>query len=90
MSARGVQIFDVDYMVVLCRYFPKESKLQKNKIYSELRHPTYAGAILICLRGTFFTFKPLSFAALAVFLAGFYIHIYIVEKRELIERFGNS
>jgi protein-S-isoprenylcysteine O-methyltransferase Ste14 len=75
-------------MVVLYLYFLNESKLQKNEIYSVLRHPTYAGAILICLRGTVFTSTPLSFAAFAVFLAGLYIHM--VEECELIERFGDS
>jgi protein-S-isoprenylcysteine O-methyltransferase Ste14 len=90
MSARALQVFGVDYMVVLYLYFPNESKVQKNKIYSVLRHPTYTGAILICLGGTLFTFTPLSFAAFAVFLFGFYIHVYFVEEKELIERFGES
>ncbi len=90
MSARALQVFGVDYMVVLYLYFPNESKVQKNEIYSVLRHPTYAGAILICLGGTFFMFTLLSLAAFAVFLAGFYIHVYLVEERELIQRFGES
>lgn len=90
MSARALQVFGLDYMVVLYLYFPKESKVQKNNIYSVLRHPTYTGAILICLGGTLFTFTPLSFAVFAVFLIGFYIHVYFVEEKELIERFGES
>jgi len=89
MSARALQVFGMDYMVVLYLYFPEESKIQQNEIYSVLRHPTYAGAILICLGGAFFTFTLLSFAAFVIFLAGFYIHVY-VEEKELIARFGES
>ncbi len=87
MTVRAMQVFGVDYMVVLYLYFPKESKIQKNEIYSVLRHPTYAGAILVCLGGTFFTFTPLSIGAFMVFLACFYIHVHFVEEKELIDRF---
>lgn len=90
ISTRALHTFGIDYMVVLYLYFPKESKVQQNEIYSVLRHPTYAGAILICLGGAFFTFTLLSFAAFAIFLLGFYVHVYFVEERELIERFGEA
>jgi protein-S-isoprenylcysteine O-methyltransferase Ste14 len=90
MAIRAVQIFGIDYMVVLYLYFPEESKIQENEIYSVLRHPTYAGALLIGLGGTFFVFTPLSFLTFALFLVAFYIHIQFVEERELIQRFGSS
>jgi protein-S-isoprenylcysteine O-methyltransferase Ste14 len=90
MAIRAVQVFGIDYMVVLYLYFPEESKIQENEIYSVLRHPTYAGALLIGLGGTFFVFSPLSFVTFALFLGAFYIHIHFVEERELIQRFGNS
>jgi protein-S-isoprenylcysteine O-methyltransferase Ste14 len=87
---RAIQVFGVDYMAVVYVYFPEESKIQENAIYSILRHPTYAGVLLIALGGAFFTFTLLSFAAYLILLTGFYIHIYLVEEKELIKRFGNS
>jgi protein-S-isoprenylcysteine O-methyltransferase Ste14 len=90
MCTRAIQVFGFDYMVVIYLYFPEESKLQENEIYSVLRHPTYAGALLIALGGTFFTFTLLSFAVYVIFLIGFYLHIHFVEEKELIQRFGDS
>ena len=90
MCTRALQFFGLDYMVVLYLYFPEESKIQQNELYSVLRHPTYAGAILICLGGAFFTFTLSSLAVFAIFLAGFYIHITLIEERELMQRFGES
>ena len=87
---RAIQVFGVDYMAVVYVYFTEESKIQENEIYSILRHPTYAGVLLIALGGAFFTFTLLSFAAYLILLTGFYIHIYLVEEKELIKRFGNS
>ena len=90
MIIRALQVFGIDYMVVLYVYFPKEGRIQKNEIYSALRHPTYAGALLICLGGSFFTFTIFSFTVYLALLAGFYIHIHFFEEKELLERFGNS
>lgn len=90
MCTRAIQTFGFDYMVVLYLYFPEESKIQKNEIYSALRHPTYAGVLLIALGGSFLTFTLLSFAVYLIFLVGFYIHVHFVEEKELIQRFGDS
>ena len=90
MCTRAIQVFGFDYMVVLYLYFPEESKVQENEIYSVLRHPTYAGALLIALGGAFFTFTLLSFVTYVLFLVGFYLHVYFVEEKELIQRFGDS
>jgi protein-S-isoprenylcysteine O-methyltransferase Ste14 len=87
---RAIQVFGFDYMVVLYLYFPEESKIQENRIYSVLRHPTYAGAILIAQGGTFFTFTFLSFATYVLLLVGFCLHVHFVEEKELIKRFGDS
>lgn len=88
--ARAIQVFGVDYMAVVYLYFPEESQIQENEIYSVLRHPAYASILLIGLGGTFLTFTILSFVAFLALLAGFYFHIYFVEERELIQRFGDS
>jgi protein-S-isoprenylcysteine O-methyltransferase Ste14 len=90
MCTRAIQVFGFDYMVVLYMYFPEESQIQENEIYSVLRHPTYAGVLLICLGGAFFTFTFLSFAAYLIYLVGFYAHVHFVEEKELIQRFGDS
>jgi protein-S-isoprenylcysteine O-methyltransferase Ste14 len=90
MCVRAIQVFGVDYMTVVYLYFPEESRIQRSKIYSVLRHPTYAGLLTIGLGGTLITFTLLSFVAFFIFLTGFYIHIHFVEERELIQRFGNS
>jgi protein-S-isoprenylcysteine O-methyltransferase Ste14 len=87
---RAIQVFGIDFMAVVYVYFPEESQIQENEIYSILRHPTYSGVLLIALGGAFFTFTYLSFVAYLVLLTGFYMHIYLVEEKELIKRFGNS
>lgn len=90
MCARAIQVFGVDYMAVVYLYFPEESQIQDNEIYSVLRHPAYASLLIIALGGTFHTFTALSFLAFLTFLLGFYVHIYFVEEKELIKRFGDS
>jgi protein-S-isoprenylcysteine O-methyltransferase Ste14 len=90
MFARAIQVFGIDYMVVLYLYFPEESQPQQSEIYSVLRHPTYAGALMVCLSGAFFTFTIYSFVVYILLLIGFYIHIYFVEEKELVQRFGDS
>jgi len=90
MFVRALQVFGFDYMTVVYLYFPEESEIQENEIYSALRHPTYAGALIIGLGGTFFTLTVFSFVSFAIFLLGFYIHVHFVEEKELIQRFGDS
>jgi protein-S-isoprenylcysteine O-methyltransferase Ste14 len=87
---RAIQTFGFDYMVVVYLYFPEESQIQENEIYSALRHPAYSGVLLIALGGAFLTFTLLSFAAYVILLTGFYLHIHLVEEKELIQRFGDS
>jgi protein-S-isoprenylcysteine O-methyltransferase Ste14 len=45
---------------------------------------------LTCSRNLFTYGSGFSFAAFALYLAGFYIHVHFVEERELIQRFGDS
>lgn len=90
MFTRAIQVFGIDYMAVLYLYFPEESQPQKSEIYSVLRHPAYAGALMVCLSGAFFTFTIYSFVVYTLLLFGFYIHVYFVEEKELIQRFGKS
>jgi protein-S-isoprenylcysteine O-methyltransferase Ste14 len=90
MVIRSLQVFGFDYLTVVYLYFPEESEIKESEIYSILRHPVYAAAIVISLGGAIFNLTIFSFVFFACFLAGFYIHIYFVEERELIDRFGDS
>jgi protein-S-isoprenylcysteine O-methyltransferase Ste14 len=82
--------FGLDYMALVYLYYPEESELQNQRIYSVLRHPTYFGLILISLGGFFLQFSIYSISSFFLVLIGFYIHIMLIEEKELIERFGNS
>ncbi len=82
--------FGIDYMAVVYVYYPEESELQNQRIYSVLRHPTYFGVILIALGGLFIRFSFYSIISFLSVLLGLYIHILFVEEKELIERFGNG
>ena len=90
MVYRAIQIFGLDYMAVVYLYFPEESELQDHQVYSLLRHPAYAGGILICLGGVLLQQNLYSLIFFLVFYVGFYIHIHFVEEKELIQRFGES
>lgn len=82
--------FGFDYMTVVYLYFPEESQIKNNEIYSMLRHPTYSGAIMMSIGATITHLTIYSFVFLAIFIIGFAIHIRFVEEKELIQRFGNS
>lgn len=90
MAVRSLQIFGFDYMTVVYLYFPEESQLQEHEIYSVLRHPAYSGAIAVGLGGVFFNFTIYSIILIIVLIIGFYFHIYFVEEKELLLRFGKS
>ncbi len=90
MIFRAVFTFGFDYMTVVYLYFPEESELQDHKIYSALRHPTYAGALIICLGGAILQFTLYSIIFFFILYFGMVIHIHYVEEKELIHRFGDS
>ena len=82
--------FGIDYMAVVYVYYPEESELENQRIYSVLRHPTYFGVILIALSGLFIRFSLYSIVSFLSVFIGLYIHILAVEEKELIERFGDA
>jgi protein-S-isoprenylcysteine O-methyltransferase Ste14 len=90
MIYRAFVVFGFDYMTVVYLYFPEESELQDHEIYSVLRHPTYAGGIILFLGTTFLYLNLYSILFFIIFYLGFYIHIQFVEEKELIQRFGDS
>lgn len=90
MALRALFTFGFDYMTVIYLYFPEESELQDHKIYSVLRHPTYAGAVIICLGGAILQLTLYSIIFFFILYFGMLIHIHFVEEKELINRFGDS
>jgi protein-S-isoprenylcysteine O-methyltransferase Ste14 len=90
LSIRGILTFGFDNLTLLYVYYPEEGRIIDSSIYSILRHPVYAGILrviigLALLNGnsnsiSFIPFAPLGFAG----------WIFLVEEKELIERFGAS
>ena len=86
---RSILTFGIDYMLVVYLYFPEESEIKENDIYSVLRHPTYFGGILLAAGAFTLRFSVYSFF--------FLILVYLVlkglsrvEEKELVERFGEG
>jgi len=90
MIFRALSSFGVDYMAVIYLYFPEESQVKNDEIYSVLRHPTYTAAIMIAVGGAIMNVTLYSFIFLLIYVIGFCIHIFLVEEKELITRFGAS
>lgn len=87
---RSLLTFGIDYMALVYLYFPEESEIQDHHIYSILRHPAYSAVITVCFAGFVINFTLFNLLYLLAFLAGFSIHILVIEERELIQRFGES
>lgn len=90
MIIRSLITFGIDYMTVVYLYFPEESEVKNHKIYSILRHPTYAGLIYMSIGGTLIQFSLYAIIAAIFYVIYFWIHIRKVEEKELIQRFGES
>lgn len=87
---RALLTFGLDYMAIVYLYYPEESEVQQHEIFSILRHPTYTAVLLINIGGFMARFSIYSFISCCVFLTFLLIHIYYVEEKELIQRFGDS
>ena len=90
MALRALITFGFDYMTVVYLYFPEESTIQDNKIYSAIRHPAYGAVIIINLAGMFFTLTLFSIMFFIIYVLGFWLHIRFVEEKDLLVRFGKS
>jgi protein-S-isoprenylcysteine O-methyltransferase Ste14 len=87
---RAIMTFGIDTLAVTYVYFPEEGRLVDSRIYSVLRHPLYAGVLRIGIglgawRGT-----PMSLAVAASLPVGLSLWLWLVEERELLERFGEG
>jgi len=90
MIIRSVEVLGFDYATVVYLYYPEESKLIDHKIYSIVRNPLYAGAIVVGLGGALLRFSTYAFVFWILVLMLFVLHIHFVEDKELVERFGDS
>lgn len=84
----AVLTFGVDYMTLVYLYYPNESEVQQHAIYSVIRHPTYFGVLVIAAGGMWLRFSVYSLVFFVAFLLGLMTHIFVVEEKELRERFG--
>lgn len=82
--------FGIDYMALVYLYFPEESEMQQHEVYSVVRHPTYFGVLCIAMGGLWLRFSVYSIVLFVMFLFGLMAHIFLVEEKELRERFGAS
>ncbi len=87
MSA--LMTFGIDYMAIVYLYFPEESNIQQNEIYSVLRHPTYFGILLLGTAA--FMFQLSVYSVFTLIMLFVIIRLQIArEERELVERFGQA
>ncbi|MHA1674621.1 MAG: methyltransferase family protein [Promethearchaeota archaeon] len=89
-AMRALKEFGVDNATLVYVYYPESSKIVNNDIYSIVRHPMYMGVILISLSGVFLHFSIYSYIHFLITVIAFAYHIFIMEEKELIERFGDS
>ncbi|MFX1342171.1 MAG: methyltransferase family protein [Promethearchaeota archaeon] len=82
--------FGVDYMTLIYLYYPTESQIQQHEIYSVIRHPTYLGVLLFAMGGLWLRISVYSLVLFVILLLGFMTHIFLVEEKELRERFGKD
>lgn len=90
LMSKILKVFGIDYMGLVYVYYPEESSLQNNEIYSILRHPTYHCLMLLSIAGMFLRFSIYSIIYFVIFMIGINIHIKFVEEKELIQRFGEG
>jgi protein-S-isoprenylcysteine O-methyltransferase Ste14 len=90
MIIRSVEVLGFDYATVVYLYYPEESKLVDHKIYSIVRNPLYAGAIVIGFGGVLLRLSAYAMILWLLVLLFLSVHIHFVEDKELIERFGAS
>lgn len=87
---RALAVFGIDYMALVYIYYPDESELQDNQIYSVVRHPAYFALMLIALGGWIGYLSVYAFTSFILFILGINFHLKFVEEKELIERFGQE
>ncbi len=87
---RTIFVLGIDNASMLYVYYPEESKIVDKKIYSIVRHPLYVSAYLIAISVVISNFSVFSIGISIIFAACFSYHIFGIEEKELIERFGDD
>ncbi len=87
---RTVLAFGVDYLIMLYVYFPKESQIADHAIYGIIRHPVYGAAQRIAFGLALLNGNWFGLTLALIFSLGIWGWAYLVEEKELIERFGPS
>jgi protein-S-isoprenylcysteine O-methyltransferase Ste14 len=77
-------------MALVYIYYPEESELKENEIYSIVRHPTYFAIMLVAFGGWLGYLSVYAFTSFVLFVLGINFHLKFVEEKELIERFGQG
>ena len=87
---RSVMVLGIDTASMLYVYYPEESKIVDKKIYSIVRHPLYVGVYLLAISAMVSNFSIYSIGIFVIYVACFSYHIFGIEEKELIERFGDG
>jgi protein-S-isoprenylcysteine O-methyltransferase Ste14 len=87
---RTIFAFGIDNAAMLYVYYPEESKIVNHKIYSIIRHPLYVSVYFLMISALISVFSIYSVIITVIFVLCFSYHIYCIEEKELIERFGDG
>ncbi len=87
---RTIMVFGIDTASMLYVYYPEESKIVKNEIYSIVRHPLYVSVNLLGISALVSNFSIYSIGIYLILVLGFQYHIRCIEDKELAERFGEE
>ena len=84
------KVFGFDHTLGLYIYFPKESTIINNQIYSFVRHPMYLGFIFISIGSMFLQFSFYSIVSSFFSIISLFYLIFFVEEPDLIQEYGLS
>jgi protein-S-isoprenylcysteine O-methyltransferase Ste14 len=87
---RAIMTFGIDTVAVVYVYFPEEGRLVDNRIYSVLRHSLCAGVLRVGIGLGVWRGTPMSLVVAASLPVGLSLWLWLVEERELLERFGEG
>ncbi|MFX0061762.1 MAG: methyltransferase family protein [Candidatus Hermodarchaeota archaeon] len=87
---RSINVFGIDNAALVYLYYPEESKIVDHKIYSIVRHPLYVSVLNFALSAMMSQFSLYSIGIFVIWIIAFAHHIFFVEEKELIERFGED
>lgn len=88
--ARSILVFGLDNLSLMYIYYPAESSLVDAQIYGVLRHPVYSGVMRAALALVLCRGSLLAIFAWPMTLLTAYTWLWLVEERELVERFGDG